>query len=96
MSQCSTFFREYSAEYSCLPPHITHIFQLLDLTLFKPPKTFHYQDAAACSHLYPNISITKSCFGKLFAPVGNRKKRLKLEIQYSIKDKIGATRREFA
>jgi len=86
MSQCSTFCREYNAEFSCLPPHITHIFQLLDLALFKPPKTFHSQDAAAFSHLYPNISITKYCFGKLFAPAGNRKRRLKLEIQYSTKE----------
>jgi hypothetical protein len=67
-------------------PHITHIFQLLDLTLFKPLKTFHYQDATAFSHLYPNISIAKSYFGKLFAPAGNRKRRLKLEIQNSTKE----------
>jgi hypothetical protein len=85
MSQFSTFCREYNDEFSCLPPHITHIFQFLGLTLFKTPKTFHCQDAAAFSHLYPNISITKSCFGKLLAPAGNRKRRLKLEIQYSTK-----------
>lgn len=86
MSHCSTFCREYNAEFSCLLPHITHTFQLLDLTLFKPLKTFHYQEATAFSHLYPNISITKSYFEKLFVPAGNVKRRLKLEIQNPTKE----------
>jgi hypothetical protein len=85
MSHCSTFCPEYNAQFSCLLPHITHLFQLLDLTLFKPLKTFHYQDVTAFSHLYPNISNMKSYFGKLFAPAGKRKMRLKLEIQDSTK-----------
>ena len=87
MSHCSTLCRKYNAEFSCLLPHITHIFQFLGLTLFKPLKTFHCQDATAFSHLYPNISIKKPYFGKLFAPAGNRKRRLKLEIQNSKKRK---------
>ena len=49
----------------CLPPHITHALQPLDVALFRPLKARQGKLVKLVSFLDPNMSITKGNFAAL-------------------------------
>ncbi|CAG5035003.1 unnamed protein product [Parnassius apollo] len=71
----------FEIELVLLPPHTSHALQPLDVSFFKPLKTYYHQQATAWQHSHPNQGITKVAFGALFqwawnqaATVGNATK----------------------
>ncbi|XP_045450942.1 uncharacterized protein LOC123659815 [Melitaea cinxia] len=62
----------FEIELVLLPPHTSHALQPLDLSFFKPLKTYYHQQATAWQHSHPNRGITKVAFGALFQRAWNQ------------------------
>jgi hypothetical protein len=66
------YCRESGIEMLCLPPHMTHVLQPFDRTVFTPIKTYCHQHATDFMHNNPNSAITKFSFGKFSPQLGKR------------------------
>lgn len=62
----------FEIELVLLPPHTSHALQPLDVSFFKPLKTYYHQQATAWQHSHPNQGITKVAFGALFQRAWNQ------------------------
>lgn len=59
-------------ELVLLPPHTSHALQPLDVSLFKPLKSYYHQQATSWQHAHPNQGITKVAFGGIFKQAWNQ------------------------
>ncbi|CAB3252682.1 unnamed protein product [Arctia plantaginis] len=62
----------FEIELVLLPPHTSHGLQPLDVSFFKPLKTYYHQKATSWQHSHPNQGITKVAFGALFQQAWNQ------------------------
>lgn len=59
-------------ELVLLPPHTSHALQPLDVSFFKPLKSYYHQQATSWQHAHPNQGITKVAFGGIFKQAWNQ------------------------
>ncbi|XP_026736710.1 uncharacterized protein LOC113500199 [Trichoplusia ni] len=59
-------------ELVLLPPHTSHALQPLDVSFFKPLKSYYHQQATSWQHAHPNQGITKVVFGGIFKQAWNQ------------------------
>ncbi|CAB3231899.1 unnamed protein product [Arctia plantaginis] len=62
----------FEIELVLLPPHTSHALQPLDVSFFKPLKTYYHQKATSWQHSHPNQGITKVAFGALYQQAWNQ------------------------